>query len=221
MHDPDGVRLRHALERLEHVSDRDMGREAMRRLPFEDLREVLAVEQLEDHVRVAQLLIDVVDADHVLVLDVRCRAPLVDEALRRLGVARVGEHDLDRDGLRELDVLRSEHRAHAALPEEPIERRICRDHVPRTGKVRRSWEAAHVRSRVRPCWWGHKRAAASPRWSRPEDDGGFACHSSALRAAVARSGAMRRGPTATSAHPSGTSEPNLCRAGDWRARRPD
>ena len=159
MDDADRMRLHHALERLEHVSDSDVRRQTMGGLALEQLRQVFAVEQLEDHVRVTQLLVDVVDADHVLVLDVGRRAPLVDEALGGLRVARVGEHDLDGDGLRELDVLRRENGAHPTLPEQPLEDVLARNRVPRTGQSRghRGCDA-HVWSRIGLPDLRHKRA---------------------------------------------------------------
>ena len=86
MDDAERVRLLHAVERLEDVPDREVRSQTLR-LRLEQLREVLALEELEDHERVALLLVDVEDANDVLVLDVRRRAPLVDEALRRLVVA--------------------------------------------------------------------------------------------------------------------------------------
>jgi hypothetical protein len=144
MDDPDRVRLRDPAQRLKHIMDRDVGSETMARLAFEHLREVLAVEQLEDHVRIAHLLIDVVDADHVLVLDVRGGATFVDEALSGFRIARVGEHDLDRDGFRKLQVARSEDRAHAALSDQMIEHVLAGDHVPRPRQLGRGRGGGHA-----------------------------------------------------------------------------
>ena len=75
MNDPDRVRLRHPLERLQHVPDGDVRRESA--LAFQDLREVLPLEELEDHVRVAHFFGDVVDTPGVSLDPSRVAAQVV------------------------------------------------------------------------------------------------------------------------------------------------
>ena len=133
MHDTERVSLAHAVERLHHVPDRDVRRETA--LLLEHLCEVLALEELEDHVRVATLFVDVEDPNDVVVLDVRRGATLVHEAPRRFFVLAIGEHHLDGDRMSELHVTRGEHRAHAALSDDALERVLARDDVARFGQL--------------------------------------------------------------------------------------
>ena len=121
MHDPGEVGLGDGGERLEHVVD-DLG-DRERPALLQDAREVLSFEVLEHDVGEAAVeLAHVHHRGHVVVLDARRGARLVEEARRRLGVpGRLGKEDLQRDPLVESLVLRGVDDAHAALPDDPLD----------------------------------------------------------------------------------------------------
>ena len=120
----------------QHQLDDARRRQPRRRL--DELAERLAVEELEHHVRRAVVLVGRVDDHDVLVVALRGRARLRQEAVGDL--ARAREHELDRDAPAKPGVARGEHDAHAAAP-ELADQLVVTDrragHEPGAGRLRR------------------------------------------------------------------------------------
>jgi hypothetical protein len=113
----------------ERDDERDVRRQALRLA--DQLADVLAVDVLEDHVRLAVLHDEVVDADDVLVLERRERARLAVEALGHVAVVRdLREHHLDGDGAPERRLGAVEDLGHAALAEGALDARGAEDAYP-------------------------------------------------------------------------------------------
>ena len=129
MHDPGGMRLDERLARLEDVLD-GVG-DGQRALLLAQLREVHALEELEDHERaILGVAADVVDARDMLALETDRGARLAHEAL---DVALAGQgmrqDELQRDGLVEIDVPCRNDDAHAAGPEHALDTVLAGDDV--------------------------------------------------------------------------------------------
>ena len=87
---------------------------------------------------------DVDDARDVLALDLHRRARLAREARDGLGVAeRLGQEELERDLLVELDVVRGDDDAHAAGAEDALDAVLAREDVAFANPGHRVWTALH------------------------------------------------------------------------------
>ena len=135
MHEPDSVRVREGLERLEQVVD-DLG-ERQRPLDGEQLLEVAALEVLHDEERRARRRgAGVHDAGDVLARDARGGLRLAREALDdQLRGRGVGQEDLHRHALLEHEVLGRVDDAHAALAGDLLEAVLAGDDVADLGHL--------------------------------------------------------------------------------------
>ena len=129
MHHPEGMRLGQRLGGLEHVIDRRVDRE--RPVLLEQVLEVRALEILHHHVRrAAGQRGDVEHAHDVLAPDLGGRASLPKKPGDEGRVVReLGEQELDRKALLEVQVLRREDDAHAALTEDGPDAVLVRKHI--------------------------------------------------------------------------------------------
>ena len=135
MDEPDRVRMRERLERLQQVVD-DVG-ERERPFDLEQLLEVAAFEVLHDEERCAGGgRPGVHDAGDVLALDPRCRLGLSGKSLHdELGGRGVGKEHLYGDALAEHEVLGGIDDAHAAFAGDLLEAVLAGDHIADLGHL--------------------------------------------------------------------------------------
>jgi hypothetical protein len=152
MDDPERVRLRDRLARLQHPSDGDVDRErtASRKL----LREIASREELHHHVRRAVgEAPDVRDASDVLALDAHRRLRLAQEASHQIRVRRGRrKQEFERHFLAELEVRGGDHHAHSAGAEDAFYAVLAEQHVARRDRRGRARTRSvdHPRSFSRP-----------------------------------------------------------------------
>jgi hypothetical protein len=130
MDDARSVRFGEAFARLEHTVDGELSGEGA---ALEEVTEVRALEQIHHDVRQALLGgADVEDADHMLALDARRCLRLPHEALEALGISgELGMKELHRDPFLQVNVLRGDDGAHAALADDALDAIATRDEAPR------------------------------------------------------------------------------------------
>ncbi len=123
-----GQGAHHREHQLGHVAGREAGAGPTGRLRaglaapgaaalalLDPLSQCLAGQVLEDHVRMALVLVDLVDGDDVGVIAPRRGPGLVEEAPRVLAV--LAAHELERDQAAQAGIAGQEHLSHAAAPE--------------------------------------------------------------------------------------------------------
>ena len=129
MNHSEGVRFGKRLGGLEQVIDRQLERDAP--LLFEQLLEVLPLQVLHDHVRsAARQRGHVENAHHVFASNLDRRSPLAEKPCNERRIVReLGEQELDRDSLLELQVHCCEDDPHPPLAEHALDAVLLREHV--------------------------------------------------------------------------------------------
>ena len=137
MDDAERVRLGERVARLQDVLDRLFRRQRPARR--QHAREIGPVQVLHHDVRSARLeRADVAHTGDVLAVKPHGGARLAQEARDGIGAPeRLGQHELQRDHLVELDVRGRDHDPHPADAEHPRDAVFPRKHVP--GRDRRHW----------------------------------------------------------------------------------
>ena len=131
MDDAEGVGLGEGLPGLQHPVD-DV-RDEERRMPLDEVREILPLQVLHDHVRSARLERAYIEHTHaVLAADADGGLGLPQEPLHHLLVLEHGrEEELDGDPLIELEVPRRDHGAHPPEADDALDPVLAEDDVTR------------------------------------------------------------------------------------------
>ncbi len=130
MHDAERVRLGDRVAGLEHAVDGR--RHGHRPVPADDRPEVVALEELHDHVGRARLeRAHVEHARDVVALEAHGGPRLAREALDQPRVREApGEHELERHLLIELQVRRRDDDAHPTDAEDAVDAVLAGEHLP-------------------------------------------------------------------------------------------